>query len=201
MSLRTFFVLPLFAVLAFAQDNEPKAPPTKAAVKVAVAKKSVAMPSSTKPVVDPACPDVPRVLARKRPVKKQDLAEAVNTELAATSMGVSLTDALELNLDLEAKNEKSADQLEKLVRILTTAQAMKDRSGSFIPIDLGKATRVNKNGTTVRATIALSDSELDRLLEARYGQKLLSRAKAMLIYVHGMPGGTKTFPFESASAR
>lgn len=201
MSLRTVVFLPLLALLAFAQEDSPAAPAKKPAPKKTVAKKPVAKPSAARRTPDPACPDVPRIIARKRPVKKQDLSEAASAELAGTSLGVSLTDALELNLDLEAKNEKSADQLEKLVRMLTAAQAIKERSGNVIPIDLGKATRLNKNGTTVRATIALSDAELEKLLEARYGQKLVSRAKAMLIYVHGLPGGTKTFPFESASTR
>ena len=147
------------------------------------------------------CVDVPRVATRKKIAKLNppSAVDAVQNELSGTALAVTLTDALELALDLEAKNEKSADQVERLVRMLTTAQTLKERSGNTIPIDLGKNAKISKSGTTVRTTVSLTDEQLEKLLAARYGQKLVSQARALMIYVYGLQEGTRSIPFEETA--
>ncbi len=153
-------------------------------------KKTVAEPKK-----DVVCVDTPRVAARKNPVKKLDLSETMSKELSGVQLGVSLNDRLELNIDMESPTDEGAMQLEKMVGALAEAQKLKPQTAATVVIDLPKATQVSKNGKVVRTTISLSDAQLEKLLEARYGRKLLSEAKLRLIYVHGLPGGTRNFPF------
>jgi hypothetical protein len=82
-----------------------------------------------------------------------------------------------------------------MVGVLAEAQQLKSQEGEAVIIDLPKATRVSKNGKVVRTTVSLSDAQLEKLLEARYGRKLVSEAKLRLVYVHGLPGGTRNYPF------
>ncbi|MCX6613679.1 MAG: hypothetical protein NTW74_22895 [Acidobacteria bacterium] len=156
----------------------------------AAPKKTVA-----KPKKDIACVDTPRVVARKTPVKKLELSESMKKELSGVMFGVSLNERLELNIDMEAPTDEGATQLEKMVGVLAEAQQLKSMEGETVIIDLPKATRVSKNGKVVRTTVSLSDAQLEKLLEARYGRKLVSEAKLRLVYVHGLPGGTKSYPF------
>ena len=148
-----------------------------------------------KPKKDIACVDTPRVVARKKPIKKLELSESIKRELSGVLFGVSLNDRLELKIDMEAPTDEGATQLEKMVGVLAEAQQMKSQAGETVIIDLPKATRVSKNGKVVRTTVSLSDAQLEKLLEARYGRKLVSEAKLRLVYVHGLPGGTRNFPF------
>jgi hypothetical protein len=215
MRLGFFFLL---VSLAFgAQEEAPaeKAPAKKAVAKKPVAKKSVAKKPVVKKAavankaavaktaavakkVDVNCVDVPRVRARRAPVKKLELSEVMSKELAGVLLGVSLNQSLDLNLDMEAPNEKSAEQLEKLVGVLTAAERLKAKPGELVSIDLSKAARVSKSGNVVRTTVSLTDAQLEKLLEARYGKRLVSQAKAMMaIYVHGLPSGMRTIPFEN----
>lgn len=198
--MRIGFLLLLAAALALAlQDEAPaKANPAKKAVpKKVVAKKAAAKPSAAKKV-DVNCVDVPRVKARKAPVKKLELSEVMSKELTGVLLGVSLNESLDLNLDMEAPNEKGAEQLEKLAGVLIAAERLKAKPGELVSIDLAKASRVTKNGNVVRTTVSLTDAQLEKLLEARYGRKLVSQAKARAaIYIHGLPTGTRTIPFDN----
>ena len=159
---------------------------------------------ATKPKPDVACVDVPRVTARKRvavpPLQKLELSEAMGKELSGVLFGVSLTEALDLKLDFEAPSEDGATQLEKMVQVLMSAQQLKSEAGQVIGIDLPRAMKVQKTGKMVRTTVSLTDAQLEKLLEARYGRRMVSEAMARLVYVHGLPGGTRSFAFgDSAS--
>ena len=173
----------LVALLAFGAEKKP------------VVKK---MPV-VKRAKDNNCVDVPRVLARKKPVKKLDAAELLGKELDGVMLGLSVSDALELNLEMEAPSEQSAAQLEKMVGVLMAAQRLKSRSSELVSIDLPTATRVHKTGKTVLTKISLTDAQLEKLLEARYGRKLLSEARGRFIYIHGLREGTRMIPFDTAS--
>jgi len=151
--------------------------------------------TAAKRQVDVACVDTPRVVARKKPVKKLERSETMKQELSGVLFGVSLNDRLELNIDMEAPTEEGASQLEKMAGVLAEAQQLKSQEGATVIIDLPKAARVSKNGKVVRTTVSLSDAQLEKLLEARYGRRLVSEAKLRLVYVHGLPGGTKSYPF------
>lgn len=193
MRLGFFFLLTVALALAL-QDE---APAKKASAKTLAAKKAPAKPSAAKKV-DVNCVDVPRVKARKAPVKKLELSEVMGKELTGVLLGVSLNESLDLNLDMEAPNEKGAEQLEKLAGVLIAAERLKAKPGELVSIDLAKASRVTKNGNVVRTTISLTDAQLERLLEARYGRKLVSQAKARAaIYIHGLSTGTRTIPFDN----
>ena len=154
---------------------------------------------ATKGKTDTNCVDVPRVTARKRPaavpVKKLELSDAMSKELSGVLFGVSLTEALELKLNFEAATEEGATQLEKMVQVLMSAQQLKSEPGETIGIDLPRAMKVQKTGKMLRTTVSLTDAQLEKLLEARYGRKLVSEALARLVYVHGLPGGTRSFAF------
>lgn len=137
------------------------------------------------------CVDLPRVAARKR----LDASQLLGKEMDGVLVGLGVSDALQLNLEMEAPTEKSAEQLEKMVGLLVAAQKLKLRPGELVAIDLPSATRVQKNGKTVVTTISLTDAQLEKLLEARYGRKLVSEARGRFIYIHGLSGGTRTIPF------
>lgn len=193
-----FFLLLCLLLVASAFGAQEEAPATKAVAKKAVAKKATVKPTAVAKKVDVNCVDVPRVRARRAPVKKLELSEVMSKELTGVLLGVSLNDSLDLNLDMEAPNEKSAEQLEKLVGVLTAAERLKAKPGELVSIDLSKATRVSKNGNVVRTTVSLTDAQLEKLLEARYGRKLVSQAKARAaIYIHGLPNGTRSIPFDN----
>ncbi len=137
------------------------------------------------------CVDLPRVAARKR----LDASQLLGREMDGVLVGLGVSDALQLNLEMEAPTEKSAEQLEKMVGVLVAAQKLKARPGEVVAIDLPNAARVQKSGKTVVTTISLTDAQLEKLLEARYGRKLVSEARGRFIYVHGLSGGTRTIPF------
>lgn len=177
------------SLLYAAPEKSPKKTPAKTTAKTAAKRQT-----------DSNCVDTPRILARKRPVTKLELSEVMQRELSGVLFGVSLNERLELNIDMEAPTETGATQLEKMVGVLAKAQQLKSRAGEAVVIDLPNATRVSKNGKVVRTTISLTDAQLEKLLEARYGRKLVSEAKQRLIYVHGLNGGSRTFAFgDSAS--
>lgn len=137
------------------------------------------------------CVDLPRVAARKR----LDASQLLGKELDGVLVGLSVSDALQLNLEMEAPTEKSAEQLEKMVGVLVAAQRRKARPGELVEVNLSSATIVQKSGKTVLTTISLTDAQLEKLLEARYGRKLVSEARGRFIYIHGLPGGMRTLPF------
>ncbi len=148
-----------------------------------------------KPVLNRAkannCVDVPRVAARKR----LDASQLLGKEMDGVLLGLSVSDALEINLEMEAPTEEKAAQLEKMVGVLVAAQRLKTRSSELVSIDLPATSRVRKTGKTVTTTVSLTDAQLEKLLEARYGRKLVSEARGRFIYIHGLPGGTRTLPF------
>ena len=137
------------------------------------------------------CVDLPRVAARKR----LDASQLLGKEMDGVLIGLGVSDALQLNPEMEAPTEKSAEQLEKMVGVLVAAQRLKARPGELVAIDLPSATRVQKSGKTVLTTISLTDAQLEKLLEARYGRKLVSEARGRFIYIHGLASGTRTIPF------
>ena len=137
------------------------------------------------------CIDVPRVAARKR----IDASQLLGKEMEGVLVGLGVSDDLQLNLEMEAPTAKSAEQLEKMVGVLVAAQKLKLRPGELVSIDLPSATRVQKSGKTVLTTISLTDAQLEKLLEARYGRKLVSEARERFIFIHGLAGGTRTIPF------
>ena len=137
------------------------------------------------------CVDLPRVAARKR----LDASQLLGKEMDGVLIGLGVSDALQLNLEMEAPTEKSAEQLEKMVGVLVAAQRLKARPGELVAIDLPSATRVQKSGKTVLTTISLTDAQLEKLLEARYGRKLVSEARGRFIYIHGLASGMRTIPF------
>ena len=149
-----------------------------------------------KPVVKRAkvnnCVDGPRVAARKR----LDASQLLGKEMDGVVVGLDVSDGLELNLEMEAPTEQKAAQLEKMVGVLVAAQRLKSHSNDLVSIDLPAATRVSKTGKTVLTTVSLTDAQLERLLEARYGKKLVSEARGRFIHIHGLPGGTRTLPFD-----
>ncbi len=192
MRLGTHFLLAVSLLYAAPEKSSKKTP----------AKTSTQSKAKTgaKRKTDSNCVDAPRVLARKKPLKKLELSEAMQRELSGVLFGVSLNERLELNIDMEAPTDAGATQLEKMVGVLAKAQQLKSQPGEAVVIDLSKASRVSKNGKLVRTTISLTDAQLEKLLNARYGQKLVSEAKQRLIYVHGLPGGPRNFAFgDSAS--
>jgi len=84
------------------------------------------------------------------------------------------------------------------VSVLAAAERLKSSPGELVSIDLSKAARISKNGNLVRTTVSLTDAQLEKLLEARYGRRLVSQAKARaMIYVHGLEAGMRTIPFEN----
>lgn len=164
----------------------------------AASKKQPAKPqAATKPAApkDNQCVDTPRIIARKRPVKKLELSESMRKELNGVLFGVSLNDRMEVNLDMQAPTDETATQLEKMVSLLASAEQLKTDPSETVVFDLTKSTRTTRNGKTVRTTISLTDAQLEKLLESRYGRKLVSEARMRLVYVHGMIGGTKTYPW------
>jgi len=161
---------------------------------------AITLIGATKKKTETNCVDVPRIAARKRPVQnvevqKLELSEAMRKEMSGILFGLSVNDSLELNIDMEAPTEDGATQLEKMVSLLAAAEQLKKVPGEAIAIDLTQATHVQKNGKLVRTTISLTDQQLEKLLQARYGRKLVTEASLRLVYVHGLPGGTKNFPF------
>jgi len=160
----------------------------------ASAKKSAAE-KPAKTTADVVCVDIPRVMARKNPVKKLELSEAMSRDLSGVLFGVSLTDQMELRVDMESPSEDGATQLEKMVGLLVSAQRLKSEPGEPVGIDLQRASRIARNGKVVRTTVSLTDQQLEKILEARYGRKLIAEAKARMVYVHGLYGGTKSYPW------
>jgi hypothetical protein len=154
---------------------------------VAAPKKKAAAPAN--------CVDTPRVMARKKPVKKLEFSEAMRGKLTGVLFGVKLNEKLELNIDMQAPTEDGATQLEKMVSLLASAEQLKSEPGETVVIDLPQASKVTRSGKVVRTTVSLTDAQLERLLEARYGRKLVSEAKARMVFVHGLPGGTKSYPW------
>ncbi|WP_031500462.1 hypothetical protein [Bryobacter aggregatus] len=143
---------------------------------------------------DNNCVDTPRIAARK--MKKLDASQLLGKELDGVRLGLSVNSALDLNLEMESPNEQNADQLEKMVGLLVRAEKLKTSASDRISIDLPAATRVKKSGKTVMATISLTDAQLEKLLEARYGRKLVSEVRSRFIYVYGLREGTRSIPFD-----
>lgn len=142
-----------------------------------------------------AGPKKRKPVPRKPAIKKLELSDALKKELSGVLFGVSLNDKLELTFDMEAPTEDGASQLEKMAGVLAAAEQLKTAPGEAIAIDLPKATRVTRTGKVVRTTVSLTDEQLGRLLEARYGKKMVDEAKARIVYVHGLTGGTKSYPW------
>lgn len=148
-----------------------------------------------KPADAPVCVDAPRVAARKRPVKKVDLNEASLSQLGDVKFGMSLDEKLNLSIDIQASSDEGAAQMEKMAGALAASAPEGVSADGKVVINLPKATRVSREGKLIRTTVSLSDEQLDKLLEARYGRKMAADIKAGLVYVHGLPGGTKTYPW------
>ncbi len=156
-------------------------------------------PAAAAPAADPKCVDVPRVAVRRAAsnpaVKRLALTEAMQKDLANVLFGVTLNDQMQLNFDMQSSTDDGATQLEKMLTVLASAEQMKAEPGEAVVIDLQKNTRVTRNGKLVRTTVSLTDQQLEKLLEARYGRKMIAEVKARMVYVHGMFGGTKSYPW------
>jgi hypothetical protein len=140
----------------------------------------------------------PRKKSKVKPVpmQKLELSEALRKELSGVLFGVSLNDKFEVSIDMESPTEEGASQLEKMAGVLVAAEQLKSEAGvGQVLIEVPKASRVSRSGRVVRTTVSLTDEQLEKLLEHRYGRKLLTEAKNKTVYVHGLAGGMKSYPW------
>lgn len=137
---------------------------------------------------DPKCQDTPRAGARKLAAKRRKPLENMR-------LTVALNEQLELKLNAETGTERDAVELEKLFGLISNAPPLDGPGAGEVVINLPKSTRITRDGKRTQTTITLTSEQLDKILEARYGKKLIAETKARMVYVHGIRGGTATYPW------